>query len=305
MADALFRAGVSSKDQLMKTENQNIGGVSRTLGIDPITGKTQVLNSVNNTQSPDNAATNLTHIQTTGMTNATSRANNAATQAGENLRAGMTPGGGLSPDMETTAKAIASGQLAPPGGMALLNPRNQRVLARVMEINPDYDASTVSAKRAAATAFTSGTQGNAMRSFAVAGDHLDQLGTLVDALGNNNMQVVNKVGNYISAQTGNPAPTNFAAAKDIVAKEVIKAIVGGGGGVSEREELAKQMSTANSPAQLRGVINQFRNLMGAQHDALLAQRRAAGLPDSTLPNYKTSSTPPVQSGQAINFGDLK
>lgn len=231
-----------------------------------------------------------TSLKTTAMTNATSRANNAATQAGENLRAGVMPGGGLDDNAERTAQAIASGQLPAPTGMALLNPKNQRILGRVMEINPSYDASTVSAKKAAATAFTSGQQGNAMRSFAVAGQHLDQLGQLVDAMNNGNSQLVNKIANVYSQQTGNPAVTNFDAAKDVVSKEVTKAIVAGGGGVSERQELSDMMKNVKSPAQLKGVIAQYRNLMAAQHDALLQQRRAAGLPDSTMPKYAESAT---------------
>lgn len=262
-------------------------------------------------------ANNTTSLATNAATNATSRANNAAniakdyginkaTMAKDLQVAGMAPGGGIDDNAERTARAIASGQLPAPTGMALLNPRNQRILGRVMEINPQYDFTDVTAKKKAASDFTSGTQGNAMRSFAVAGSHLDQLGTLVDALDNGNMQVVNKVGQFIAAQTGSPAPTNFEAAKDVVSKEVIKAIVGAGGGVSERQELSTLMSKANSPAQLKGVIAQYRNLMSAQHDALLQQRRAAGLSDATLPDYGLSNPAPTSSpGKVVNFGDLK
>jgi hypothetical protein len=158
-------------------------------------------------------------------------------------------------------------------------------MARVSEINPNFDATDYEAKKKAARDFTSGTQGNAMRSFAVAGQHLDQLGTLVDALDNGDISLINKVGNAYASQTGGTAPTNFAAAKDVVSKEVIKAIVGAGGGVAERAELSQLMDSAKSPAQLKGVINQYRTLMDAQHNALLQQRRAAGLSDKTLPNY--------------------
>lgn len=255
-----------------------------------------------------NAATNATHIQTTGMTNATSRQNNKDTIAKDYVVAGVSPDGKVSPDMDATANAIAKGQLPAPTGMALLNPKNQRILARVMEINPDYDSTTVDAKKKAARDFTSGSQGNSLRSFAVAGEHLTQLGELVDAMNNGNMQLVNKLSNAYSQQTGNPAVTNFDAAKEIVGKEVVKAIVAGGGGVEERRELSQLLSNAKSPAQLKGVITQFSSLMGAQHEALLAQRRAAGLPDSTLPNYKPSTptgAAPPGSPKAINFGDLK
>jgi hypothetical protein len=272
-----------------KTNVVSTGGQTQMVQTPGLGGAPTVAGTFQNTVSPDAQLHADTSIKTTGMTNATSTANNRATIAGENLRMGITPDGGVTPDMQTTAQAIASGQLMPPTGAALLNPRNQRILAEVMKINPQYDATTILAKKKAATDFTSGTLGNSLRSFAVAGQHLDQLGALADAMDNGNIQLVNKIGNAVSAQTGSPAPTNFNAAKDIVSKEVMKAIVAGGGGVAEREELNKTMSAANSPAQLKGVIQQYRNLMAAQHDALLQQRRAAGLPDSTLPAYSTSN----------------
>ena len=82
--------------------------------------------------------------------------------------------------------------------------------------------------------------------------------------------------------------------------------VSGGGGVSEREELDRLMSKAQSPAQLKGVISQYRNLMGSQYDNLLAQRRAAGLSDSTLPKYNVTETPEAhpQDIEAINYAKL-
>jgi hypothetical protein len=261
-----------------KTNVVNTGGTTQMVQTPGLGGAPTIAGTFKNSVSPDAV-----------LSSNTSRANNAATINAENLRAGFGPGGAMSPDMEATAQAVANGQLMPPTGAALLNPRNQRILGRVMEINPNYDATTVLAKKKAAADFTSGTLGNSLRSFAVAGQHLDQLGQLADAMNNGNLQVVNQLGNAIAAQTGSPAPTNFNAAKDIVSKEVMKAIVAGGGGVAEREELNKTMSAANSPAQLKGVIQQYRNLMAAQHDALLQQRRAAGLPDSTLPAYSTSN----------------
>lgn len=252
---------------------QDTGGTSNVVLTPGLGGPATVISSTRKTATPDAQMHRQTQLEV----------------------AGVAPGGGLDDNAERTAQAIASGQLPAPTGMALLNPKNQRILGRVMEINPSYDATTVDAKKKAARDFTSGPQGNAMRSFAVAGDHLDQLGTLVDALGNGNMQLVNELGNAYSQQTGNPAVTNFDAAKDVVSKEVVKAIVAGGGGVSEREELSKLMSSAKSPAQLKGVIQQYRNLMAAQHDALLQQRDAAGLPRSTLPNY-TGGKPSAAAG---------
>lgn len=254
--------------------NEDQGGTRVFTSRDKLTGAVTTNASIPITQSANNAATN-----------ATSRENNRDTIAKDLQVAGIAPGGGLDDNAERTAQAIASGQLPAPTGMALLNPKNQRILGRVMEINPDYDSTTVDAKRKAARDFTSGPLGNALRSVATANAHLDQLGELADALQNGNMQVVNRVSNWYKQQTGEAAPTNFDGVRNIVGQEVVKAIVPAGGSLAERDEAAKAFSRANSPAQLKELIQHFRMVMGAQQKNLLEQRRAAGLPDSTLPKY--------------------
>lgn len=272
-----WAAGHAMKAQelLPKLQTVNAGNAQIQQAVNPLTGQATETGRTAIAVSPD-----------AQLSANTSRANNAANIAKDYAIAGMSPDGKPGGNVEKMAQAIANGQAAPITGFALAKPQGQTVMRRVFEINPNYDETTYAAKTKAARDFTSGNQGNAMRSFNVAGQHLDQLGTLVDALDNGNLQLVNKVANAYKEQTGSPAPTNFDAAKDVVSKEVVKAIVAGGGGVAERQELADLMSKAKSPAQLKGVIQQYRSLMAAQHDALLQQRRAAGLPDSTLPNYQ-------------------
>lgn len=252
------------------------------------------------------AANTAAHIQAANIAAGTSRANNAATIAKDYKVAGIDPqtgnfvgaGDGSGSGMAGMVDALGSYKLDPSQAFARMAPAMRAgVIAQVQQKYPDYDPTTYAAKTKAARDFTSGSQGNAMRSFAVAGQHLDQLNGLVDALNNKDTQAINRIGNYISEQTGNAAPTNFDAAKDVVSKEVVKAIVAGGGGVAERQELSELMSKAKSPAQLKGVIQQYRGLMSAQHDALLQQRRAAGLPDTTLPKYTDANgSPPAAPG---------
>jgi hypothetical protein len=246
----------------------------------------------NATSAANNAATNATSRSNAQLQASTSRQNNQDTIKKDLTVAGLNADGTPGIDTEATAQAIAKGQLPPPTGMALMNPKNQRVLGRVMEINPDYDYTTVAAKKAAATAFTTGTQGNALRAASTANAHLDQLGELADALGNGNLQIINKAKIAYQSATGSAAPTNFDGIKNIVGQEVVKAIVAGGGSAGERDEAAKTFSSASSPDQLKQAIQHYRMVMQAQADNLLEQRRAAGLPDSTLPNYKKGASAP-------------
>ena len=79
------------------------------------------------------------------------------------------------------------------------------------------------------------------------------------------------MGNKVAEQTGKPAPTSFDAAKQIVAQEVIKAIVNNGGGVTERQEASQYISSASSPEQLAQVIQTYQQLMGGQLSSLKLQ----------------------------------
>lgn len=83
MADMAFRAALGAKDQLFKIETRNIGGTTDTLSIDPVTGKTRVMNSVQNTQSPDSVASTATQRRGQDLLDARSKdANNIAKSLG-------------------------------------------------------------------------------------------------------------------------------------------------------------------------------------------------------------------------------
>jgi hypothetical protein len=243
---------------------------------DPTTGAVTVTGTAKVGQSPDNAATQSTVRRGQDMQDARSAESNKT----QLLVSGMTPDGKPAGDVEGLAQGIAAGKLPGLTGFALARPRGQAVMARVMEINPTYDAGDYLAKNQALRGFANGKEGTALRSFNVAQDHLGSLGELADQLGNTSAPAYNKLANFVATQTGNSAPTNFDAVKAIVAKEVVKAIVAGGGGVAEREELSHLLDNAKSPAQLKGVIGHYLDLMDAQKAGLLDQyERTTGRTD--------------------------
>ena len=122
--------------------------------------------------------------------------------------------------------------------------------------------------------FSSGLEGRMVRANNTAINHLETMDKLVADLANKDTRIVNKAANLFAKETGSAAPTNFDAAKQIVAAEVIKAIVQNGGGVTERQEAAEQFSRANSPEQLKGVLNTYRELLGGQLQSLKQQYEA-------------------------------
>ena len=173
--------------------------------------------------------------------------------------------------VENAAQMIANGQIKPLSGFAMRSPYGQAVMSKVKELNPDYRAGDIESTIKAEKDFATGKNGNTVRSLNVAVSHLDTLGELSQALNNNDINLFNKIGNTFAQQTGNPIPTSFNAAKKIVADEIVKGIVGSGGGVSDREEAAASINAANSPAQLKGVIDTYKQLLGGQLSGLKQQ----------------------------------
>jgi hypothetical protein len=81
-ADMTFRSALAAKDQLAKIQTNNIGGQTVTQGIDPVTGKASMVSAVQNTQSPDNAASVAATMRGQNMTDARSREATAVQREG-------------------------------------------------------------------------------------------------------------------------------------------------------------------------------------------------------------------------------
>lgn len=196
----------------------------------------------------------------------------------------------LSPVDQAHVKALNEGREPfPTAKMMASNPYYERLADAVAQYNPDFDATAFSTRKKAAADFSTGIQGRQLLAFGSAVKHLETLGGLIDALKNKDVIQLNRLNNLWEKQTGQTAVTNFEAAKGIVAKEIMKSIVTGGGGVEERQELSRLMDAAKSPQQLRGVVDTYYELMKAQQENLMIQRDAAGLPRSSMPDYTKHS----------------
>lgn len=210
--------------------------------------------------------------------------------------------GTLPPGLASQIKAVGTYRQPAPAGRT--SPTGIKFMTLVNQAYPDYDASSYGAKTKARNDFTTGKNGNTVRSLNVAVQHLDQLGQLSNALGNGNIQLANQLGQSIAQQTGSPAPTNFNAAKDLVGDEIVKAIVGAGGGVADRQKAQDTISRASSPQQLAGVIQTYKGLMAGQLGGLKQQyEKSTGLgdfEDYLAPETKAQLQSHSQSGSTPN-----
>jgi hypothetical protein len=133
---------------------------------------------------------------------------------------------------------------------------------------------------AAATAFGTGKQGQQVASFNVSIAHLHTLGLLADALHNGDLVAANKLAKTVQQETGSAAPSNFEAAKGIVGDEIVKAVVGSGGALGDRQKAQDSINKASSPKQLAGVIKTYKDLMAGQVRGLKKEyENSTGLTD--------------------------
>lgn len=163
-------------------------------------------------------------------------------------------------------------------------PLRQKILSRAAQIgmadgaspaegaaNVVANAQTRAAEKKTLTAFTSGVEARRVTANNTAVNHLATMETLADGLANSDIRIFNSAKNVFAKATGQAAPASFDAAKQLVAAEVIKAVVNNGGGVKEREEAASQFARANSPEQLKAVIQTYKELLGGQLSSLQQQ----------------------------------
>jgi hypothetical protein len=149
----------------------------------------------------------------------------------------------------------------------LANGRSAEQFAQDLRVNRNDTA----AMKNATTAFGTGTQGKMVNSFNTAIDHLETINDLVAALQNNDTKRINSVSNAIASEFGVAAPANFEAAKQLVSSEIVKAINSSGGALADRQEAESSLSLANSPEQLKGVVDTFQKLLGGQLKSLELQ----------------------------------
>lgn len=98
--------------------------------------------------------------------------------------------------------------------------------------------------------------------------HVQVLEPLIDSLSNTDSRFVNTVKNAFSTQFGGTAPTDFNGVRDFVTGEISKAVLPGGGGERERDDIKDAAKSAATPAQLKSIVSQWEELLAGKTDAI-------------------------------------
>jgi hypothetical protein len=176
----------------------------------------------------------------------------------------------LDPQVRDYIKKVADYEIDPrttsvKGGM------REKLMSAVAKYDPTYNQNDFGARAKAIKDFSTGPQGNIVRSFDVAVDHLDTLQKAADAMKNGDTKVLNAIRNAWREQTGSDLPTNFKSLVPLVSGEIAKAVIGSNNALSDREELRANLQAAQSPEQIGGVISSYKALMGGQLKGLKKQ----------------------------------
>lgn len=198
----------------------------------------------------------------------------AADRAAADADVGFTPEAiGNAADrynVDGTLPPMGMGKAGSAGRAAILNEAARRKAAegisgtdqRIAQLGAKGEAQ---AKAASLRAYSAaGKEGQAIQATNTGLNHLETIEQLAQAQKNGQTQLFNSIANKLAAATGQPAPTNLAAAITMVAPEVSKAVIGAAGGQEERANFAKNFNPNGSPEQALQGIGVIKDLMGGR-----------------------------------------
>jgi len=154
-----------------------------------------------------------------------------------------------------------------------LMPRNQATVWASL-INPnwqegDYKANANLTKSIRDTKI--GTAGGTLLAAGVASNHLDLLAQAGEALKNNNIQLLNSIAQKYGVETGAKPAVVFRAIGQKLNEEVEKVTAGGTPQVAALKEAHENLNVAESPEQIKGVVNAYVGLMNGRTSEIDAQ----------------------------------
>lgn len=181
--------------------------------------------------------------------------------------AATTPG--TPEDTAAVAQAIADYKMPAPTLSRALS--NRGLMAKVLQLNPNYNGTYFPTAQKTENAFTSGREAKSVNAANTALGHLGNLSDAGEALDSGNVKILNHIANSFGVQIGKDPVTTYQTIVHRVGPELVSAYVGAGGGQGEREIAEKDFDPAASPAQRRSAIAVTAKLLKSKVDALNTQ----------------------------------
>lgn len=165
---------------------------------------------------------------------------------------------------------------------------NAQTMAEVRRINPNYDAKRYHAQQEALDSYFGGHFAEQTRAFNTALMHAGTAAQAAAKLDNSPLQFENWLTNYVATETGNPSVTNYRAAQAVFISELAAALKGANVAESDVERIERLSGANLSPAQLRGVMRTFAELMAGRLNVMSEQYKASTgeTPDLLYPSSR-------------------
>lgn len=176
----------------------------------------------------------------------------------------------------------------------------EKFLNNLAQAYPEYQQQVYATRQALMKSATSGDIGKNVTAFNTAIAHANQLSQAASALDNSDMPTLNKIGNALGYQFGSDKTTNFNVIKNALSGEISKVFKGGEATDAEIKAVQEPFSAANSPAQLKGAIDNAIHLMNSKRDAL-QQQYQQGLQGK--PNFGGSN--PGGGGKTLSMAAIQ
>lgn len=185
----------------------------------------------------------------------------------------------LDPATADLVRGVAEYRIDPTKAASSRNPKNEaserlKLIQLATQYDPSYDMTQFPSIAAARKDFTSGKAASNIRSLNTAMKHLDELDKAAKDLGNWQLPIANRVGNFVTRQAGGKSVTNFNSAATAVADELATLFKGTAGTDSAIAHWRDSLDPSMSPDQFQGQIDILLDLVGGRIAALEAQYKS-------------------------------
>jgi hypothetical protein len=203
----------------------------------------------------------------------------------------------LPPQDKARVRAIVRHDMPYPSAAAIRrDPTIARLAEAVWKADENYSDIGYSSKKTSAKAYLPGQKlGNLILSNASALGHMEALKEAYNAMTNGDLRAINSIANKYKVQTGSAPEAVFNALKNVIGAEIMKAIVPGGGGVVERQDIGETLIREASNDQFMGTMAGYEDVMREQYDNMHQDYRRMELPEDKWPTYKTHEQKKIEA----------
>ena len=187
--------------------------------------------------------------------------NNGALTGDEYLKS--LPEGGF----KNTVQGIVNGDIPPPP-LTARNGYSQEVIRGVTQADPSFSFNDAGARKVFVQDNAKGQRNQQALTLGTFANHLNSVADAASKLPNGELPAFNAATNEFLNQTGDPRVKQFNTEIHALQGEAGKMFRAGVVTDQEMRELSSNISAANSPEQMRGVLDSFRTLVQGRVNSL-------------------------------------